>query len=506
MIGLTQPCLTGFPLDWTGIYCGMAKYTSSIHHHMAHNRRRMHSHKMDARIAELEAQVANLKAQLAAQSRVQAATPSARLNMLLAISAVLLTTHEVESILQVVVREAMALFPGASGALIFLATPDEQIELRAANSGPAPNLRLEPGQGVAGRAFLAPRAMLMVGPELDLAIDELNTDQRAKSERLLQYLPPTCALLAPLRIEGQRLGALILYGGANAHLFHPRDIPFIQALADLVAVAITETYQRERTAALQRALDKTQLLHAEAKARLDAAQAQLLQSAKLAAVGELSASVAHEINNPLYAARNSLYLVEQDLPPRAPQRQFLEVAQNELERIARIITRMRDFYRPARAELEPTAVNTLINETIEFINTHLRHGHVEIVAELEPDLPPLIAHADQIRQVFLNLLLNACDAMPDGGTLRVTTRCIPTPLDDSHDAQIVVQVSDTGTGIAPEHITRIFEPFYTTKPQGTGLGLAISAHIVTQHGGHLIVDSAIGAGSTFTIQLPVVSR
>lgn len=343
----------------------------------------------------------------------------------------------------------------------------------------------------------------MVGPELDLAIDELNTDQRAKSERLLQHLPPTCALLAPLRIEGQRLGALVLYGGTDAHLFHPRDIPFIQALADLVAVAITETHQRERTAALQRALDKTQLLHAEAKARLDAAQAQLLQSAKLAAVGELSASVAHEINNPLYAARNSLYLVQQDLPPRAPQRQFLEVAQNELERIARIITRMRDFYRPARAELEPTDVNTLINETVEFTNTHLRHGHVAIVTELAPNLPPLIAHADQIRQVFLNLMLNACDAMPDGGTLRVVTECTPTSLNNPNAAQITVRVSDTGTGIAPEHIARIFEPFYTTKPQGTGLGLAISAHIVTQHGGHLTVDSAIGAGSTFTIQLPV---
>jgi two-component system NtrC family sensor kinase len=253
---------------------------------------------------------------------------------------------------------------------------------------------------------------------------------------------------------------------------------------------------------LQNDLDRSQSLHAEARARLDAAQAQLLQSAKLAAVGELAASVAHEINNPLYAARNSLYLVEQDLPPDAPQRQFLGIAQTELARIARIITRMRDFYRPARKELEPTNLNELLADTIELVYTHLRHGQVAVASDFEPNLPPLIAHADQLRQVFLNLMLNACDAMPHGGRLTITTTLLN---GEQHDPMICIQIIDTGTGIAPEHRPHLFEPFYTTKPQGTGLGLAISAHIITQHGGTITVDSTVGVGSTFIVTVPTRS-
>jgi two-component system NtrC family sensor kinase len=292
----------------------------------------------------------------------------------------------------------------------------------------------------------------------------------------------------------------VLYSGTHAHLFHPRDLPFVQALGDLAAVAIAENRQRTRAARLQHDLAQTQSLHAEAQARLNAAQAQLLQSAKLAAVGELAASVAHEINNPLYAARNSLYLVEQDLPPDAPQRPFLQIAQNELGRIARIITRMRDFYRPARDELEPTELNDLLAETIELVHTHLRHGQVTVTTDFEPGLPLVTAHADQLRQVFLNLMLNACDAMPHGGILSVSTRLVPAT--SAEPATIAAQVTDTGVGIPDEHMPHLFEPFYTTKPQGTGLGLAISMHIVTQHGGNITVASRGGEGTSFMVTLP----
>lgn len=229
----------------------------------------------------------------------------------------------------------------------------------------------------------------------------------------------------------------------------------------------------------------------------------MLQSAKLAAVGELSASVAHEINNPLYAARNSLYLIEQDLPPDAPQRGYLAIAQQELGRIARIITRMRDFYRPSRSELASTNINSILRETLELVQTHLRHGRITTTTSFDPDLPLSIAHADQLRQVFLNIILNACDAMPRGGELRVTTQLIKARQDAPDTIGVII--SDTGVGIAPEHRPHLFEPFYTTKPQGTGLGLAISAHIVTQHGGRITVESEVGKGTTFTILLPVNS-
>jgi two-component system NtrC family sensor kinase len=463
-----------------------------------------HSRRGGAQIAALQARVAELEAQAGAQRVLQAATPTERLNTLLAVSAALLVTHETEAIMGLIVQRAVQLFPGASGALLFLVDDESgELKLRAASSGPPGGLTTHPGEGPAGRAFLSPRAMLLVGPEFELALGELDSAHVAWLEQMLQPWPPVSALLAPLRSEAQRLGALVLYGGTHAHMFIPRDLPFVQALADLAAVAIAETAQRERSHLLQRNLTQTQSLHAETQARLDTAQAQLLQSAKLAAVGELAASVAHEINNPLYAARNSLYLVEQDLPPGAPQRQFLEIAQGELGRIARIITRMRDFYRPTRAELEPTSINDMLMATIELVQTHLRHGQVGVAIDLADDLPQIIAHTDQIRQVFLNLMLNACDAMPNGGTLRITSYARPVRTDQP--AGIVVQIADTGVGIAHEHRKHLFEPFYTTKAQGTGLGLAISAHIITQHGGQIEVASEVGIGTTFTVRLPVLA-
>jgi two-component system, NtrC family, sensor kinase len=457
-----------------------------------------------AHTAALYARVAELEAQIGAQRAFQAATPTERLNTLLAVSAALLVTHDIEAIMGLIVQRAVQLFPGANGALLFLAEEESgTLKLRAASSGPPGELIVQPGYGPAGRAFLSPRAMLLVGPEFELALDELDADQIGWLKRLLRPWPPVGALLAPLRIETQRIGALVLYGGTHAHMFIPRDLPFVQALADLAAVAIAETTQRERARLLQRNLTQSQSLHAETQARLDTAQAQLLQSAKLAAVGELAASVAHEINNPLYAARNSLYLVEQDLPPDAPQRQFLEIAQGELGRIARIITHMRDFYRPTRAELEPTMINDVLMATIDLVQTHLRHGQVAVATDLADDLPEMTAHTDQIRQVFLNLMLNACDAMPNGGTLRITSHMHR--ASDDHPAEIIVQIADTGVGIALEHQTHLFEPFYTTKAQGTGLGLAISAHIITQHSGQIEVASELGVGTTFTVRLPVLT-
>ena len=456
---------------------------------------------MRAELAAAHARIAELDAQLAASVK-RVRVVNERLSTILTISAALLITHEIDTILQLVVREAVDLFPGTSGASLFLVDQaGMRLRLMVSSSGRVGAFALRPGQGLAGRAFLSPRAMLIAGPALEEALSELSETQRAQERGALTYWPPSSALLTPLRIEDTRLGALVVYGNQNPHLIHPRDIPFAQALADLTAVAIAEHRQRTRAAALQRDLDQTQSLHAEAQARLSAAQAQLLQSAKLAAVGELAASVAHEINNPLYAARNSLYLVEQDMPPDAPQRHFLTIAQNELGRIARIITRMRDFYRPARDELELTEVNDLLAETIELVQTHLRHGHVTVTASFCPNLPLLVAHPDQLRQVFLNLMLNACDAMPNGGQLHISTEL--SCRNERDEQWVVVAVRDTGVGINPEHMPHLFEPFYTTKPQGTGLGLAISAHIVTQHGGHIQVESTPGVGSTFTVLLPV---
>jgi two-component system, NtrC family, sensor kinase len=457
------------------------------------------------RIAELERSLAETKTHAeitereAALQMSRAIDLNTRLSAILAVSAALPNSRDVDTVVHLVVREAATLFPGTSATHLFLVDSEKNTLVLRAADNPALIVK-RPSQGLAGKAILAPRAMLLVGPELEIALGDLSPDQLSSLRESMGVWPPFSALLAPLRVESQRFGALVLYGGVNAHLYPPRDLPFVQALADLAAVSIDELNQRTRAATLQRDLALTQSLHAEAEARLNTAQAQLLQSAKLAAVGELSASVAHEINNPLYAARNSLYLVEQDLPADAPQHAFLTIAQQELGRIARIITRMRDFYRPAKAELAATNINSLLRETLELVQTHLRHSHINAAADLSADIPAIIAHADQLRQVFLNIILNACDAMPDGGDLRVKTRLLQARSEAP--TTIEIDICDTGVGIPPEHRPHLFEPFYTTKAHGTGLGLAISAHIVTQHNGRILVESELCQGTTFSILLP----
>lgn len=478
----------------------MAKLSRPEHDARPRTRALLRRHRQNALIERFERRIAELERRAASGQAQSAARFTARLDTLLAVCSALLVTHDIPTILRLVVEQAVQLFPGASGALLFLARDERVLVLRAASAGQPRPIELSAGTSAEGRAFLAPRAMLMVGPELELALEELGAPQLAEFERLLSPWPPASALLAPLRIERRRLGALVVYGGADAHLFIPRDLPFVQALADLAAVAIAETSERERSQLLQHTLTQAQSSQAETQARLDTAQAQLLQSAKLAAVGELAASVAHEINNPLYAARNSLFLIDQDLPAEAEVRPYLEIAQGELARIARIITRMRDFYRPTRAELEPVCMNELLRGTIELVQTHLRHGLVEVQSSLADQLPLIVAHSDQLRQVFLNLILNACDAMPGGGTLLVSTHAVRSA--SGQPTALQVRIADTGEGITAEHLPHLFEPFYTTKPQGTGLGLAISAHIVTQHGGRIEVESKVGVGTSFTINLP----
>jgi len=229
-------------------------------------------------------------------------------------------------------------------------------------------------------------------------------------------------------------------------------------------------------------------------ARVTSAEAAMLQAARLAAVGQLAAAIAHEINNPLYAARNCLHLIEAELPAEVRELPLLGIAREQLGRIAGIIERMRDFYRPARGELAPADLNHLLGGTLELAGFNMRHAAIEVIFAPAPDLPEVRCNSDQLRQVFLNLILNAIDAMPQRGTLTVRTL--------AGRSVAVVEVQDTGMGIPADIRDRLFEPFFTTKPTGTGLGLSISGHIVTQHGGQIAVESAEGQGSTFRITLP----
>ena len=230
----------------------------------------------------------------------------------------------------------------------------------------------------------------------------------------------------------------------------------------------------------------------------------LFDTEKLAATGRLAASIAHEINNPLEAVQNSLYLLSRALPEGAPERSFLDIATRETQRMSRILRQMLGFYRPTTS-MGPTDINALVLEAETLVAKRLRENSVRIEKELLPTLPLIHASADQLKQVLLNLFLNATEAMPKGGRLIVATQTGGGGELDAYSADVVrIDVRDTGTGISEEAVARIFEPFFSTKMEkGTGLGLWVSHGIVQAHGGTLKVRSRAGHGTTFTITLPI---
>jgi signal transduction histidine kinase len=325
--------------------------------------------------------------------------------------------------------------------------------------------------------------------------------------------------LSPPASEGDLLAelntvGLIIHQQLHAILAaHDRVIGYVEIYNFLEEEASDEVLSllNSMATAVAMALENARLYEEvrDAAEELAASQAQLIQSAKLAATGNLAASIAHEINNPLQAVQSCVYLLSDSVLLDDPNRPYLDIAQEELERIARIVGQMVDFYRPAKEGREPADVNQLLESVLALVHKRIQQSEVELRANLDADLPQVVVTADHIKQVFLNIVLNALDAMPDGGELVVTTRPVVVteralPL-LPETQQVEVQFADTGSGIAGEDLPRIFDPFFTRKVKGTGLGLSISYDIVERHGGTIEVESTPGQGTVFTIRLPVRS-
>jgi PAS domain S-box-containing protein len=226
---------------------------------------------------------------------------------------------------------------------------------------------------------------------------------------------------------------------------------------------------------------------------------QLFESEKLAAVGRLAASIAHEVNNPLEAIKNALYLM-QTSPDFDKNSRFLEIARKETERVSHIIRQMLGFARRA-GEVDWVDVNQLLEETLVLLEKKLKQQRIHVAKNLDTALPLVRARADQLRQVFLNLILNAQQAIEGGGEIQISTARNEQALQPS----ILVQLSDTGVGIPQDDMGRIFDPFFSTGKKGTGLGLWVTQDIVRQHGGRIEVNSGVGRGTVFSIVLQVDS-
>jgi two-component system, sporulation sensor kinase E len=223
---------------------------------------------------------------------------------------------------------------------------------------------------------------------------------------------------------------------------------------------------------------------------------QLIRADRLAAMGELTAGVAHEVRNPLGIIRASVQLMEDADGDTTRLHEAAEVIKQEIDRLDRVIKALLDFGRPALPTMRPVSVREVLEEVVLFSRTFASRGRVDIVEEYGDVVPDVMADPEQLKQVFVNLISNAVQAMADGGTLVVTTG-----VDAGY---VYVRFTDDGPGIPPEMLGKVFDPFVSTRDDGTGLGLTIAHRIVDDHDGHIEAASGPGGGTTFTVWLPAL--
>lgn len=280
----------------------------------------------------------------------------------------------------------------------------------------------------------------------------------------------------------------------------------LQKLFTLDAGIAIESYEEQRLAEIRELADELarvglQREHAfrEQSYELQRTRRRARAAEELASVGTLVAGLAHEIGTPMGVIQGHAKLLEPDVA-NDDARWRLRTIQEQIARISRIIQTLLNMARPREMRRAPVALDALLENTLSFVSEKLKLRGIAVQAELGR-VPSVVGDAERLQQLFLNLFLNAADAMPEGGTLRVQ-------LDTEADAEVVVRIADTGQGIPPEDLARIFDPFFTSKAagQGNGLGLTVAKGIAGDHGGVLSVESAVGIGTEFRVRLPSTGR
>lgn len=291
------------------------------------------------------------------------------------------------------------------------------------------------------------------------------------------------SMVCPLLLKEKVRGVLVVSRRLSGVIFSENDKEFLSILISHFAVAMDNArlYASER----------------DAHSRLKEAQAQLVHSEKLAAMGRLSATIAHEVNNPLGIIKNYVQLINDGADLQHEHAENLNMVSEEVDRIARIVRRLLDFHRPATPGLRDLDLWNVINECLKLLRESHAHGRVKVVLPETQCPAPVHANAEELKQVFLNIFMNALDAMPGGGTLsvRIVVR--------KHS--LLAQVTDSGPGIPKDHLVRLFEPFFTTKEKekGTGLGLYVCYGIVQRHEGRITARNLPQGGAVFTVRLPL---
>jgi signal transduction histidine kinase len=291
-------------------------------------------------------------------------------------------------------------------------------------------------------------------------------------------------VVVPLIIRNEALGMYLIRSPKAHEEISNHDIQLLTVLANQAAIGI----ENWRTYGKLISVNK----------ELKTSQAQTLQAAKMAAIGELAASIVHEIKNPIQILMMHMEMVQRGKP--LPN--WMDLLGQQVKRLSEMTRRLMNFSRSTSEELrmEEVSVNQPVTETVAIVQHEYRNNKIDIELRLSPDLPTVNAHANSLQQVFLNLLINARDAMPRGGMITVST--------ESSGYHVNVKFTDTGDGISKHDLDKIFMPFFTTKDEGsgTGLGLSICRKIISDHKGEIKVESEVGKGTTFTIFLPIRRR
>ncbi|HSU57523.1 MAG TPA: GAF domain-containing protein [Candidatus Dormibacteraeota bacterium] len=394
---------------------------------------------------------------------------------LASVSQTINSTLNLDDALQVITQEACELMQAKTCSLMLLDQSKQWLHLRSSYGA---------GEAYLGRPRLSAEESLIgivVRRKKPLQVPNVQVSTRYQSVDAARAEGLFGLLSVPLLFSGEAIGVLSVYTG-QPYSFSNEEVRILSALAELSAIAIEKARLYERVVDVEE---------------------QLRQNEKLSALGLLAAEVAHEIRNPLTVMKMLYHSLDLKFPDKDPRGKDARIIGEKIEHLNRIVEQILDFARSTEPEFAPVNLNELIEELGLLVRHKLKNQNVQWVRRLEPNLPTVSGEAAQLEQAFLNLVLNAAEAMPKGGTLTICTRCIGSRNSRNEPTHVGIDFKDTGQGMSPEQKRKAFNILSTTKRKGTGLGLAIVARVVETHRGKIKIKSRTGGGTTVSILLPV---
>jgi len=397
---------------------------------------------------------------------------------LASVSQIINSTLNLDDALNVITREACVLMQAKMCSLMLLDDSREWLDLRASYGASEAYLRkprLSVEESVLG---------IIVRRKKPLQVANVQTSTRYQNVDVARREGLVALLSVPLLYTGQVLGTLSVYTG-KPYSFSDEEVRILSALAQLSAIAIEKARLYERVVDVEE---------------------QLRQNEKLSALGLLAAEVAHEIRNPLTVMKMLYHSLDLSFPAGDPRAKDARIIDEKIQHLNTIVEQILDFARTTEPQLTTVSLNALIEELGLLVRHKLKHQNIKLVLNLAPTLPAVMGEAGQLEQAFLNLILNAAEAMPEGGVLSITSRILRPSPENCQPSHVSLEFKDTGVGMSDNQRRRAFTSLLaSTKAKGTGLGLAIVGRVVETHQGEVQISSQVGEGTSISIILPIKS-